>query len=100
MGSGFHHVKTWQGFVYVAFVIDVFVRYIVGWKVSSSGHADFVLDALEQALHDRQPQRDSDLIHHSVCQKSALRHPWAASEILMIMAWTKPSMAYIKRADS
>jgi putative transposase len=59
------YVKTWQGFLYVAFVIDVFARYIVGWKVSSSAHTDFVLDALEQALHDRQPQRDGGLIHHS-----------------------------------
>lgn len=63
--ADFTYVKTWQGFVYVAFVIDVFARYIVGWKVSSSAHTDFVLDALEQALHDRQPQRDGGLIHHS-----------------------------------
>ena len=62
--SDFTYVSTWQGFVYVAFVIDVFSRFIVGWRVSSSMHTDFVLDALEQALYARQPDRDS-LIHHS-----------------------------------
>lgn len=63
--SDFTYVSTWQGWLYVAFVIDVFARRIVGWRVSSSMHTDFVLDALEQALYDRQPQRDSSLIHHS-----------------------------------
>ena len=62
--SDFTYVSTWQGFVYVAFVIDVFSRYIVGWRVSSSMRTDFVLDALEQALYARRPDRDS-LIHHS-----------------------------------
>ena len=57
-------MATWQGFVYVAFVIDVFARRIVGWRVSRTAHADFVLDALEQALHDRRPVRGG-LIHHS-----------------------------------
>jgi putative transposase len=56
---------TWQGFVYVAFVIDVFARRIVGWRVSRTAHAGFVLDALEQALHDRRPVHRSGLIHHS-----------------------------------
>jgi transposase InsO family protein len=51
--------------LYVAFVIDVFARRIVGWRVSSSMRTDFVLDALEQALHDRQPERSDALIHHS-----------------------------------
>lgn len=63
--SDFTYVPTWQGFVYVAFVIDVYARYIVGWRVSRSMHTDFVLDALEQALYARQPQRDGSLIHHS-----------------------------------
>jgi transposase InsO family protein len=62
--SDFTYVATWQGFVYVAFVIDVFARRIVGWRVSRTAHADFVLDALEQALHDRRP-RKGGLIHHS-----------------------------------
>ena len=63
--SDFTYVSTWQGWLYVAFVIDVFARRIVGWRVSSSMHTDFVLDALEQALYARQPERDSSLIHHS-----------------------------------
>jgi putative transposase len=62
--SDFTYVATWSGFVYVAFVIDAFARRIVGWRVSRSARAEFVLDALEQALHDRQPWRAS-LIHHS-----------------------------------
>ncbi|AEC21377.1 integrase catalytic subunit [Pusillimonas sp. T7-7] len=51
--------------MYVAFVIDVFARRIVGWRVSSSMHTDFVLDALEQALYDRQPAQTDGLVHHS-----------------------------------
>ncbi len=62
--SDFTYVSTWQGFVYVAFVIDVYARFIVGWRVSSSMKTDFVLDALEQALYARKPERDA-LIHHS-----------------------------------
>ncbi|THC38069.1 MULTISPECIES: IS3 family transposase [unclassified Massilia] len=62
--SDFTYVSTWQGFVYVAFVIDVFARRIVGWRVSSSMRTDFVLDALEQALYARQPERN-ELVHHS-----------------------------------
>ena len=63
--ADFTDVSTWQGFVYVAFVVDVFARYIVGWRVSSSMRTDFVLDALEQALYARQPERDGSLVHHS-----------------------------------
>ena len=63
--SDFTYVSTWQGFVYVAFVIDVFARRIVGWKVSGTAHTDFVLDALEQALHARRPVGKDALIHHS-----------------------------------
>ncbi|WP_310628063.1 IS3 family transposase [Limnohabitans sp.] len=63
--SDFTYVSTWQGWLYVAFVIDVFARRIVGWRVSSSMRTDFVLDALEQALYDRQPERSDALIHHS-----------------------------------
>jgi putative transposase len=57
------YVATWAGFVYVAFVIDVFARYIVGWRVSSSLRTDVALDALEQALHAR--PRSDGLVHHS-----------------------------------
>ena len=63
--SDFTYVSTWQGWLYVAFVIDVFARRIVGWRVSSSMHTDFVLDALEQALYARQPSPEETLIHHS-----------------------------------
>ena len=63
--ADFTYVATWQSFVYVAFVIDTFARRIVGWRVSRTAHAGFVLDALEQALHDRRPAKGSGLIHHS-----------------------------------
>ncbi|MDH1825089.1 IS3 family transposase [Delftia tsuruhatensis] len=63
--SDFTYVSTWQGWLYVAFVIDVFARRIVGWRVSSSMRTEFVLDALEQALYARQPERDGSLICHS-----------------------------------
>jgi putative transposase len=61
--ADFTYVSTWQGFVYVAFVVDVFSRFIVGWKVSASARTDFVLDALEQAVYARKPT--GGLIHHS-----------------------------------
>jgi putative transposase len=63
--SDFTYVATWTGFVYVAFVIDAYARRIVGWRVSRSAHAGFVLDALEQALHDRKPVSGAGLVHHS-----------------------------------
>lgn len=53
--SDFTYVSTWTGMVYVAFVIDVFARRIVGWRVSRTQTASFVLDALKQALHARRP---------------------------------------------
>jgi len=63
--SDFTYVSTWQGWLYVAFVIDVYARRIVGWRVSTCMTTDFVLDALEQALYARQPGSDGSLIHHS-----------------------------------
>jgi transposase InsO family protein len=63
--SDFTYVPTVAGFVYVAFIIDVFARYIVGWKVSRTADAGFVLDALDQALHARRPVRHGGLVHHS-----------------------------------
>jgi putative transposase len=63
--ADFTYVSTWQGFVYVAFVIDVFARRIVGWRVGSSMQTDFVLDALEQALYARRRERERELVHHS-----------------------------------
>ena len=63
--SDFTYVSTWSGFVYVAFVIDAYARRIVGWRVSRTAHASFVLDALEQALHERCPAHRGGLVHHS-----------------------------------
>jgi putative transposase len=63
--SDFTYVATWAGFVYVAFIIDVFARRIVGWRVSRTAHAGFVLDAREQAVHERRPVRGGGLVHHS-----------------------------------
>ena len=63
--SDFTYVPSWAGFVYVAFVIDVYARYIVGWRVSRTAHTSFVLDALEQAIFNRRPARRGGLIHHS-----------------------------------
>ena len=62
--SDFTYIATWSGFVYVAFVIDVYARRIVGWRASRTASAGFVLDALEQALHARRPL-DGGLVHHS-----------------------------------
>jgi putative transposase len=62
--SDFTYVSTWTGFAYVAFVIDAFARRIIGWRVSRTAQTGFVLDALEQALHERQPVAGG-LIHHS-----------------------------------
>lgn len=61
--SDFTYVSTWAGFVYFAFVIDVYARRIVGWRVSRTPTAAFVLDALEQALHARKPAKN--LVYHS-----------------------------------
>ena len=63
MGSDLTYVATWRGFVYVAFVIDAFARRIVGWRASSSLRSDLALDALEQALYDR--DIEAGLVHHS-----------------------------------
>lgn len=63
--ADFTYVATWRGFVYVAFVIDVFARCIVGWRVAASLATDFVLDALEQAIYDRRGAGIADLVHHS-----------------------------------
>jgi len=76
--SDFTYVATWKGFVYVAFVIDAYARRIVAlrdlhanpfrvtaWRVSTTPHAGFVLDALEQAVHERRPVKGMGLVHHS-----------------------------------
>ena len=63
--SDFTYVATGAGFIYVAFVIDTYARRIIGWRASRTAHAGFVLDALEQALHDRRPAHRGGLIYHS-----------------------------------
>ena len=65
--SDFTYVSSWMGMVYVAFVIDVFARRIVGWRVSTSMTTGFVLDALNQAICQRCPSEADGLIHHSWC---------------------------------
>lgn len=63
--SDFTYVATWRGVVFVAFVIDVFARRIVGWRASASMRTDLALDALEQAIYDRCDHDTGDLVHHS-----------------------------------
>ncbi|SLN72274.1 IS2 transposase TnpB [Limimaricola soesokkakensis] len=63
--SDFTYVATWQGFVYVAFVLNACARRIVGWRVSRTAHTSFVLDALEQAVQQRRPVKGTGLVHHS-----------------------------------
>jgi transposase InsO family protein len=71
--SDFTFVATLPGFTYVAFIIDVFARRIVGWRVSNSARTDFVLDALEQALHERRPAEGNHLVHHSDSKNTGTR---------------------------
>ena len=82
--SDFTYVSTWQGFVYVAFIIDVFARVIVGWRVSSTAHTDFVLDALEQALCQRRPE--GKVTHHSDrgCQYVSIRYTQRLAEASLV----------------
>ncbi len=76
--SDFTYVATWRGFVYVAFVIDVFSRRIVGWRASTSMRSELALDALEQALSDR--DTDGPLVHHSD-HGSQLRFNWSSQHL-------------------
>jgi transposase InsO family protein len=84
--ADFTYVSTWQGFVYVAFVIDVFARRIVGWRVSTSMQTDFVLDALGQALYARRAERDGALVHHSDRGSQPITSPSATAS-----GWPKPA---------
>lgn len=77
MDDDFTYVATWKGFVHVASAIDAYARRIVGWRVSTSAHAGFVLDALEQAVHDRRPGKGVVLVHHSDSRKM-VASSWAA----------------------
>lgn len=98
--ADFTYVATWTGFLYVAFVVDVFARRIVGWRVSSSLRTDFVLDALEQAIHARGGATPAGLVHHSDqgtqylsmrytdrLRTQASRRPLAAAATRMTMPW-------------
>lgn len=104
--SDFTHVSTWQGWLYVAFVVYVFARRIVGWMVSDSMRTDSVLDALERALHARQPERDGTLTRHSDrgSQYSSIRYSerlaeagwsrqWEAGATATTTHWPRPSTA-------
>ncbi|EKH04577.1 putative transposase, partial [Escherichia coli FRIK920] len=105
--ADFTYVSTWQGFVYVAFIIDVFAGYIVGWRVSSSMETTFVLDALEQALWARRP---SGTIHHSDkgsqyvslayterLKKPDYWHQQGVQATRMTTRWLRASMVFTKR---
>lgn len=72
--SDFTYVSTWSGFVYLAFVTDAYARRIVGWRVSRTAHASFVLDALEQAMHERRPHQAAGGPHEAEPQP-CLRRP-------------------------
>jgi putative transposase len=78
--SDFTYVSTWQGWQYVANALDVYARRIVGWRQSSSMRTDFVLDALEQALYDRQPERANTLIHQGERLAEAAIEPSVGSK--------------------
>lgn len=78
----FTYVSTWQSVVYIAFVIDVCARHIIGWRVTNSRRTDFVLDALKQALYTSQPEHNHVIIHHCNCGSqyvSIRRHSERAS---------------------
>ena len=107
--SDFTYVATWQGFVYVAFVIGTFARRIVGWRASRTAHTSFVLDALVQALHDRRPVHRAGLVHHSDrgSQYGAIKYTerlaeagieplWEASATATT-PWLKPSTVFTRR---
>lgn len=81
--SDFTYVATWRGFVYVAVVIDAYARRIVGGRVSTSAHVGFVLDALEQAVHDRHPGKGMGLVRHSdrVSQYLSIRYTERLAEV-------------------
>lgn len=108
--SDFTYVSTWQGWQYVAFVIDVYARRIVGWRVSSSMLTNFVLDALEQALYDRQPDphtlstivtgvRNTFLLSTpSASPGLALCLQWAAGVTATTMPWPKQSTVCTKQS--
>ncbi len=92
--------STWAGFVYVAFVIDTFARRIVGWRASRTAHTDFVLDALQQALHDRRPVRQAGLVHHSDrgVQYVSIRYTERLAEAVEPLALSRPAHPWASKA--
>ncbi len=102
--SDFTYVSTWNGFVYVAFIIDAFARRIIGWRVSRTADAGFVLDALEQALHQRRPVGKSGLVHHSDrgSQDLSIRYTDRSAVLATAttMPWPKPSTASTRLRSS
>ncbi len=76
--SDLTYVATWRGFVYVAFVIGAYARRIVGWRVSGSLRTDLALDALEQALYEREVDNEARLVHHSDSKNARASCSWAA----------------------
>lgn len=107
--ADFSYVSTWQGWVYVAFVVDVFACRIVGWRMSSSMTSDFALVALEQAIYARKADDDKDLVHHSeegrsTCQYAVpsgcltlgLRPLSAPRATVMTMHWLRLLMGFIR----
>nr|P11257.1 RecName: Full=Transposase for insertion sequence element IS3411 [Escherichia coli]AAA88669.1 unknown protein [Escherichia coli] len=105
--ADFTYVSTWRGFVYVAFIIDVFAGYIVGWRVSSSMETTFVLDALEQALWTRRPPARSITVikvlsmyrwpTHSGLRKPDYWHQQEVQATRMTTRWRRASMVFTKR---
>jgi len=108
--SDFTYVSTWQGWLYVAFVIDVFARRIVGWRVSNDTKTDFVLRALERAMYAGRSGGAGNLIQTSDCgsQYVSVRYTerlvevgveplLVAKETATITLWLRPSTSYTKR---
>lgn len=106
--SDITYVATWQGFAYVAFVIDAYARRIVGWRVAGTLHTELPLDALEQALHQRSLGDTPQLVHHSdrgypfaiptASRTSASSRRWAAPAIPMTTPSQRPSTASTRRS--
>jgi putative transposase len=105
--ADFTYVSTWQGWLYVAFIIDAYAKRIVGWRVSSQMTTDLVMDALEQALHDRQPDKSAGLIHHSDrgSQYVSIKYTERLGALLlevpgmrMTTHWRRRSTAFIKQS--
>ena len=100
--SDLTYIATWRGFVYVAFVIDVFARLIVGWRATTSLTAGIALDALEQALHERRLDPEDPLVHHSDrgVQYVSIRYTERLAEAtLTITLWLNPSSPLQDRGD-